>query len=216
MALFDVQTEMLRMWGYSMSPLEAIATVLYFVSVALAMRPHVFTWPTGMIANVALFALFYQVQLYSDMLLQCYFLVVSVYGWWQWHRRPEDVPLAIHGLSTQQRLRGIAVLGVCALLLGTSASRLHVWLPAIFERPAAFPYADALVAVSSVVATLLLARKCVENWILWIVVDVVSLVLYSAKGVLFLATEHAIFLGLAIGGLHRWSAALSAASEKRP
>ena len=72
--------------GYPLSFLELFGTLTGLVTVWLAARAHILTWPTGLINNLAFFLIFYQVQLYSDMLLQIYFFVISLYGWWYWQR----------------------------------------------------------------------------------------------------------------------------------
>jgi nicotinamide mononucleotide transporter len=203
-ALLDVETTALSLGGYSMSWLELVATLLYLVSVLLAIKPHIATWPTGMLANLALLSLFFQIQLYSDMLLQVYFLVISAYGWWAW-RRPTDtdsVPISMMGGRARLILGAGSVIAIA--MLAATASRLHLWLPGIFTSPAAFAGADASTTVLSIVATVLLARRKLESWVLWIVVDIVCVSLYSAKGVLLMACEHTVFLAMAVAGLHRW------------
>lgn len=77
-------------------------------------------------------------------------------------------------------------------------------MPAYFPLPTTYPYADSFVMVASMLATFLLAKKRIETWILWIVVDVVSVVLYLIKGVYFLSLEYVVFLGLATYGLLQW------------
>ena len=90
------------------------------------------------------------------------------------------------------------------LLIGTFISQIHLILPQIFEKPASFPYVDTFVAVCSVLAVILLARRTFETWVLWILVDVTSIWLYFVKGVKLIAVEYVIFLSLAVLGVLSW------------
>jgi nicotinamide mononucleotide transporter len=90
------------------------------------------------------------------------------------------------------------------LILGLFISGIHIHFPRLFRIPAAFPYADALTAVLSVYATFLMACKKIESWILWIIVDIISIVLYFQKGVLFISAEYIIFFIMAGIGLYQW------------
>jgi nicotinamide mononucleotide transporter len=172
--------------------------------VLLAIRAHVLTWPLGIVANVLLLALFFQIRLYSDMLLQCYYILVSLWGWWLWRRRGPRKPLEISQLSSAHRLAIGAASAVAIVALGSSAGRLYLWLPSFFPQPASFPFADATTTVLSVVATLLLAGKRIENWYLWLAVDAICVYLYASKGVHLMAAEYGLFFVMAAFGLARW------------
>lgn len=212
--LFDVGHVALRLGSYSVSWLELVSTALYLGSVVLAIRPHVMTWPLGIVANVLLFALFFQIQLYSDVLLQTYYIAVSAWGWWLWHHGDRYGPVKLGRLEAARLATVIAVACVAIVILGTVSGRVHLWLPALFPRAASFAYADATTTVLSVVATVLLARKKVESWILWLVVDAVCVYLYFAKGVLLMAAEYALFFIMAAAGLVRWRRILAVEAER--
>jgi nicotinamide mononucleotide transporter len=165
-----------------------------------ASKANILTWPTGIINEIALFVLFFQVQLYADMFLQVYFFIVTIFGWYKWKSNTADVPVTSVG-----SLKWIAVMMIVGTIgAGMIITNIHVWLPAYFALPAAYPFADSFVMVGSILATVLLAKKQVENWYLWIIVDVVSIVVYLLKGIYFLSLEYVIFLGLASFGLYRW------------
>jgi nicotinamide mononucleotide transporter len=188
--------------GYDLSYIELIATLFGLISVYYASRGNVLTWPTGILNEIALCILFYQVQLYADMFLQGYFFVMTLFGWYHWKNNTADVPI------TRLSPAGIQVYSIAlvtgTLLIGWCMSHLHGWLPQYFPLAAAYPYADSFVSVASILATVLLARKQLENWVLWIVLDMVSVVLYCIKGIYFLSLEYVIFLGLASWGLIQW------------
>lgn len=202
MNYLDINHIAFTIMGYPLSYIELLGTLSGLVSVYYASRANVLTWPTGIINEVALAILFYQVQLYADMLLQVFFLAVTIFGWYSWKSNKADVPIT--RLSTSTRQWYIFSLLAGTLLLGTCIRNLPHWLPAYFPHPAAYPYVDSFVTVASILATILLAKKQLENWICWIIVDVISVGLYLVKGINFLSIEYVIFLGLASWGLWQW------------
>lgn len=202
--MFSIDYIVLEVAGYPLSLIELLGTLSGLVSVWLATRAHVLTWATGIVNEAFFFLLFFQVQLYSDMLLQVFFFVVSVYGWINWRKKTGAEKKGISVLSADWRLIYLGILVLGTLVLGFVMSRIDVWLPQWFVQPAAYPYADAFTTMASVLATFLLARKCLESWWLWIVVDVVAVVLYFLKGINFVAVEYLVFLGLATYGLLNW------------
>lgn len=202
--MFSIDYIVLEIAGYPLSLIELLGTLSGLVSVWLATRAHVLTWPTGIVNEAFFFLLFFQVQLYSDMFLQVFFFVVSVYGWLNWRKKAGSERRGISMLNTDWRLIYLGILVVGTVVLGFVMGRIHLWLPQWFAEPAAYPYADAFTTMASVLATFLLARKCLESWWLWILVDVVAVVLYFLKGINFVAVEYLIFLGLATYGLMNW------------
>ncbi|HVI43634.1 MAG TPA: nicotinamide riboside transporter PnuC [Chitinophaga sp.] len=200
---FSIDHYFFTVLGYAVSYVEFIGTATGLLCVWLAARDHILTWPAGLINVSCFFILFWQHQLYADMFLQVYFFATNVYGWIFWYgKKPEHEP--VYALRNPRRwLLGSMTL-VLTVLLGWAISRLHVWWPQVFSQPAAYPYTDSLVAVMSVVANILLARRIWENWLLWILVDIVATAIYFSKGVKFLGVEYFILLIIAIMGLVRW------------
>ena len=203
-ALFDVKQTFFTVVGHNVSYVEFIGTLFGLISVFLAARANILTWPTGIINAIFFLAIFYQIQLYSDMFLQMYFCGMGVYGWFTWKYRAEHQQSAIRTLGNPDRLRLAAFIAAVTLLMGTLISQIHLVLPRIFEKPASYPYIDTFIAVSSVLAVILLARRIIETWVLWIIVDITSIGLYSVKGVKFIALEFVIFLCLAVLGVFSW------------
>jgi len=203
-ALFDVQEVFFTVLDHPVSYVEFMGTVLGLISVFLAARANIFTWPTGIANAIFFLVIFYQIHLYSDMFLQMYFCAMGVYGWYTWKYRAEHQQSAIRTLTNTNRLKLAALIAGAVLIIGTLISQLHVLLPQIFEKPASFPYIDTFVAVCSVLAVILLARRIFETWVLWILVDVTSIWLYFVKGVKLIAFEYVIFLSLAVLGILSW------------
>jgi nicotinamide mononucleotide transporter len=202
--------------GYPMSCIEFAGTALYLCSVWLISRRSVLTWPVGMIAVALFMALFYQIRLYSDTLEQVYYLGASVYGWWYWSRsEPGTRTIAEVDFSGARSAAAwlIATLMLSAGL-GVVMSRVHEWAPWLFPEAASYPYLDALTTVMSLVAMWLMARKHIESWIYWIVVDAVGIWLYFVKDVKFVSLLYVILLVLAIGGLADWMRARRTAGAR--
>lgn len=202
MHFFDIHNSLVDVWGYSLSYVECIGTIFGLISVYFATRANILTWGTGIVNEVCLFVLFFQVQLYADMFLQVYFFGVTLYGWKQWNRKKQ--PVHITFLTKRQRIFLLTGLVAGTCLLGIFFSRLHLLLPAYFKLEAAYPFTDSFVMMASILATVLLARKNMENWYLWMAVDLVCVVLYAIKGIYFLSLEYGLFLALVSYGFIHW------------
>lgn len=203
--VFSASQTFITIHGYEMSYLEFAGTLLNLASVWLVARRNVLTWPVG-IAGVVLFGcLFYQIHLYSDFFEQIYFFVTGAYGWWAWTRlRDDGQGEPIMRLSPRAIVLVVAIVGLGSVSMGALMAHIDRLFPRFFPEPASYPYIDAWTTVMSFVAQLLLARKKVENWILWILVDVIGIWLYWVKGVPVIAVLYAFFLFLACRGLIEW------------
>jgi nicotinamide mononucleotide transporter len=204
--LFSVNNVAFTIFGYPMSYIELVGTLLYLWSVWLIAQKNILTWPIGIVSVLFYMSLFYQIHLYSDALEQVYYLGASAYGWWHWSRIPKE-----HGKITSVQFSSqvsllvwLVVTLVLGLLAGTLMSRIHLLLPKFFTEPASYPYVDALTTVGSFTAMWLMARRRVESWVYWIVIDVVGIVLYYLKEVKFVSLLYVLLLALAMKGLWGW------------
>lgn len=212
--LFDASVYLFYIGSYGVSFIELLATVTGIISVWYAARTHLLTWPTGMINAVFLFVFFFQLNLYADMFLQVYFFTVCAYGWWKWkdHSQQNDDRI-ITWMQRKTQLLWLAGLAAATVLFGWCMLHLHTWLPAVFAAPAAYPFADGAIAMMSVAAQLLMARKKTESWLLWIAIDVLAIAVYALKGAYVLSGEYVLFLGLASYGFYKWNNAAQRASS---
>jgi nicotinamide mononucleotide transporter len=190
-----------------MSVYEILGVVFGIVSVYLTVRENIWCWPTGLV-NVALFIIvFYQARLYADMGLQVLYVILCLYGWYEW----------LHGGSNHGPLR--VSRAPRAALLGLFAGGIaFAWpLGALLRTAtdASLPYFDASTASFSLVAQALQTKKWIENWWVWIVVDAVYVGMYIVKGLYLTAGLYAIFLVLAAAGLVQWRRALVPAGANR-
>jgi nicotinamide mononucleotide transporter len=184
-----------------MTVLEAIAVLFGIACVVLTIRQSVWCWPTGLVQVVLYVQVFYVARLYSDMLLHVAYVVLQIYGWRQWLRGAADTSaLPVSSLSWTARATGAAAIGVIAVAWGTAMATY---------TDAAAPHADAFIAAASLGAQYLLAHKLIENWLIWLTVDVVGIAVYWSRDLRLTAGLYAVFLLLAAIGLRTWLRALS-------
>jgi nicotinamide mononucleotide transporter len=202
---FDISSTLFQIWGYQVSYLEFVGTLLYFGSVVLIAKKNIWTWPVGIASVILYMILFYQFQLYSDALEQIYYLVVSFFGWWYWNRRKlQDESKSM--FSTGGKLFWPAAISILAgITLGSFMSEIHIHLPAMFPEPASMPYLDAVTTTLSLTAMWLLSVRRAESWVYWIIVDILAIYIYFSKGILFIGVQYVALLAIAIYGLFNWA-----------
>lgn len=180
-----------------MSNLELIASILGAIAVWLVVKRNILNFPIG-IAMVSLYAwIFFEAKLYSDMLLQGVFAVMQVQGWYLWSKRDsktETEQLTIRSMQPRQWIwtgviQLVGTLGLGYLMQFTDAS---------------LPYLDAFAAVQSILAQWWLNKRYLENWILWIAVDEVYLMIYGYKSLYYTTGLYALFLCMAVAGYLEW------------
>ena len=185
--------------------IEAIAAVCGLLCVWLTVRQNVWCWPIGLIQVLLYIGVFFQARLYSDVLLHIVYVVLQLYGWHHWlyggRRRTE---LMVSTLPWSGLLSWIAVAVAIAIPWGYSM--------ATFTNAAA-PYPDAFIAVMSLVAQWLMARKKIESWHFWIAVDVVAIGVYFDKRLFITAALYSVFLLLALVGYVQWRQSLKSDLE---
>ena len=182
-----------------MDRIEALAAVLVVVNVALVARRSVWNYPFALLA-VAIYAfVFAQARLYSDALLQAFFVVVNLYGWIMWVRvKAAAGEVVVVVLAPVARAAWAIGVVVVAAAWGTAMHRY---------TDAAYPWWDAGIAAASVAAQVLQARRVLESWWLWIAVDVASVPLYAAKSLWFTTALYGLLLVISIAGLVDWQRA---------
>ncbi len=188
-----------------MSPIEVLAVVATLASVWLSVRRNILTWPTGIIGVSAYFVVFLRTRLYADMVLQVLFFVQCSYGWWAWRRSERRAEPPIRTLSSMRRAGVVAGVAALSWIAGTLLSRY---------TDASAPYWDATASVLSITANQLLARRLLENWVLWIVADALYVGIFAWKGLHLSAALYALFLGMVIAGLRRWTREYRAGSNR--
>jgi nicotinamide mononucleotide transporter len=181
----------------SLTPLEGVAVAFGLLSVWLSTRENIWSWPTALV-NVGLFTVvFYRARLYADTGLQVIYFLLSLYGWYQWK----------FGGENRTELRVSRVTPRLALALGAIGAAGSLALGTLLQRQtdASLPFLDSTLSVFSLIAQWMMTRKILENWALWIALDVVYVWMFIAlKSLHVTAFQYAVFLVLAALGLRDW------------
>jgi len=190
----------------SLPLLELAAVITALLYVILAARGNIWCWPAAFVSTALYTAIFYDVYLWMDSLLQLYYMVMAVYGWFCWQK--EKNKAASNVLESQisvsqwpliRHVKAIIVLTILSLALG--------WFMDV-KTPTDFPYLDAATTVFAVFTTYLVTQKVLENWLYWLVIDFVSIYIYIQKGLMPTAVLFALYVVLAAYGYYHWLQAL--------
>lgn len=182
-----------------MTPLEIVAVVVSFAGIWLTAKRRMLCWPVNLVACALYFALFLDVRLYADMVLQALFGVAILYGWIAWARGQDDTgDVVVVSLQPMHAFAGLAAGAVGAVAIG--------WFTSHYTN-AALPWMDATLSSFSLVAQYWTARRHAASWLLWIAVDVLYVGMFVAKGLMLTAGLYAAMIALAVMGYRRWRAA---------
>ncbi|CAG19841.1 nicotinamide riboside transporter PnuC [Photobacterium profundum] len=224
LAWFDINNTLVNIpigGGYAMSWIEAVGTVFGLLCIWYASQEKTINYVFGLI-NVSLFAIiFFQIQLYGILMLQLFFFCANIYGWYAWTRpSSEDGDMLEVRWLNKQKMAFTAAVSVAAIAIMTvfidpiffALANISVDVLNTFGAdlarpelsPDAFPFWDSVMTVLSIVAQILMTRKYVENWMLWVVINMISVCIYAAQGVYALSIEYAILLFIAANGSRQW------------
>ena len=206
---FSVKHIIFSWYGYDMSYIELLGAVFGLWAVVLSTQEKVSSWYIGVVNVLLSFWMFYQIQLYSDMFLQVYFLVTNLLGWYWWTHPKKGAEneinqLKISILNNKEKINYSVIIFAGTFLCGFFIGHIHELFPLFFQKPAAFPYLDTFVMVASIVAQYLLTKKKLDAWTLWIIIDVVATVIYFQKNILLYSVEYFIFCAVAAYGFWNW------------
>jgi len=180
----------------AMSALELAAVVFAVAYLVLAVRQIIWCWPAALVSVALSLVLFYDARLYMESLLQVFYFAMGVYGWQQWARGGESG----HGVAVRWWDPRAHALAVAAIVAASAA--FGALLAA--RTDAALPYADSFTTVAAVIATFMVAKKVIENWIYWFVIDSVSIYLYWQRGLPLYALLFVLYLVLIVIGFRAW------------
>ena len=207
--------------GYDLSWIEAVGTLAGLLCIWLASLEKISNYAFGLI-NVTLFAIiFFQIQLYASLLLQLFFFAANIYGWYAWSRQnsQQEAELQIRWLPLP---KAIAWFVACVVAIGfmtvyinpvfafltrvavsaMSGIGLSVTMPEL--QPDAFPIWDSCMMVLSIAAMILMTRKYVENWLLCVIINVISVVIFALQGVYAMSLEYLLLTFIALNGSRMW------------
>ena len=182
--------------------IEVIGTLFGILYIFFSIKQNVWCWPVGLVSSIIYVVVFFSSKFYADMGLQFYYVFISIYGWYNW----------IYGVNTKHT-KTLEVTNSSlklGLILFVINAILFVFISIILVNftDSEIPYWDAFTTAASIIATWMLAKKKIEHWIIWIIVDAVSLGLYIYKGLYATVVLFAVYTVLAFIGYLEWKKSL--------
>lgn len=194
MTLGEALDEVATVWA-GVSPLEAVAAVLGLVYLVLVIGQRRSAWLAALASTALYLLVFYRARLYMQAALQLYYIAVALYGWHAWRRRADGGELPVTRAAPRVQLAGLAAVVVASAATATWLAR---------ETGSADPFLDSLTTWASVFTTWLVARKKIDNWPWWLVVDAL-IVLLCWRGRLYPSMIlYGLYLGLVVLGWRSW------------
>ena len=185
--------------------LEIIAVVFGFVAIWLAAKGKVVNFGIGLVNCVLYMVLFGRVGLYSAMILQGVYFVIDLYGLYSWRKpRKEEKELKVSWLTWRERGWVALIVVATGVLWGMGVKYGAQLLPENIAEPQ-YPFVDAILTTTSIVAQILLTRKKIDNWVMWVMVDVVYVGLYVAVGMYWTAGLYVAYTIIALRAVYIWS-----------
>ncbi|MBV7317098.1 nicotinamide riboside transporter PnuC [Shewanella sp. NIFS-20-20] len=195
----EAQSDWLMMNGW-----EALAVLLAMAYLILAMRQSIWCWPAALASTAIYTLLFWKVSLLMESVLNVYYMAMAVYGFWLWkHGGERGQGQALVSWSLKRHAVIIGATSLISLAVG--------YLMATYTH-ASMAYLDAATTCFAVMTTVLVAKKVVENWLYWVVIDLVSIYLYMNKGMILTSGLFVVYVGLAISGYFLWRKQLQPSS----
>lgn len=192
----------------ALSPWEASAVLLGIAYLLLATREHIACWICAFFSTLIYTVLFWESSLLMESALNVYYMAMAAYGWSQWRRRGEvgdgysnsggqDIGAELR-ISTWTTQRHLLVIGGVLVLAAASGALLGSY------TEAAWPYLDSFTTWGAVVTTWMVAKKILENWIYWLVIDAISIPLYIDRGLHLTAVLFCAYLVIVVFGFFNW------------
>tara|TARA_Y100000746_G_scaffold232796_1_gene251695 strand:- start:19509 stop:20141 length:633 start_codon:yes stop_codon:yes gene_type:complete len=194
--------------AYSNSPtfiiiLEFIAVVFGIISVVYAKKENILVYPTGIICTIITIYLLYRAQYFGDMMMNIYYSIMSIYGWWNWSRIKDNRYIVL--ITRTNKKEYLIAFFFFLLTIGITYTVYIMNLDSL-EIP---NYIDIFTSGIFFTAMWLMANKKIESWIFWVIGDIITVPLYSYRGLGMLSLQYLIFLVLAIQGYLEWKKTLN-------
>ena len=175
--------------------LEIVGVITGLLCVALAAMNKIWNWPIAIVSVGVYIFIFFDSHLYADMGLQFYFMGMNIYGWYFWSHKPATEKKTPVLLITRKEI----ILSVIAIVIFT------FFLGTVLKyTPASYPYIDSFCTACSLVGQVFLARKVLENWLIWIFVDIIYVGVYIFKHLELTAVMYAVYIIIALLGYLDW------------
>ena len=186
--------------------LEITAVIFGLLSVWYSKNNNILVFPTGMISTSIFIYLLYKWVLLGDMLINAYYFIMSIYGWYIWTRKKNDIETPITTASSNEKKIGLIIF---------LSSLVFVYLVYVYfdKWGTITSYIDNLTTAIFFVGMWLMAKRKIENWIFWIIADIISIPLYFYKGFTFTSLQYLIFTFIAIAGYYSWKNILNKSKQ---
>lgn len=185
-----------------MATWEIIGTVFALLGVVLTTQQVVWCWPVSIVATVIYIYIFYESKIYGDSALQVFYLAMSFYGWYEWlYGGKGHTELTLSKMNLRQWMGTIAAGAIGTVVLAFILKKTDTNVP----------WLDATTTSFSLVATWMMARKMVENWLFWVVIDAIYIGVYIYKDLNVTAFQYFVFTVLAAFGYWQWNKELQKA-----
>ncbi len=185
----------LSIWLSQQSLLETFGVITGILCVYLAAKNNILNWPIAIVSVTIYIVIFIEAKLYADTGLQVYFLLTNIYGWYFWSQKTGTKKVPVTSISRKEIIYSVIAILVFTVSLGFLLQR---------GTDASFPFIDSFCTACSLVAQFFLARKVMENWLIWIFVDVIYVGVYIAKGLDLTAGMYALYIYIAYIGYMDW------------
>ena len=183
-------------WLQGQTLLESAGVLTGILCVWLAAKNNIWNWPIAIISVSIYIVIFLEAKLYADMGLQVYFMAMNIYGWYFWSRKSANAPkVPVKRISKKEMILSLLGVAVFTALLGFLLFK---------KTDAAFPFIDSCWTAGSLVAQWFMARKVLENWLIWVFVDIIYVGVYLAKDLNLTAGMYALYIYIALTGYLAW------------
>ncbi|GGH22033.1 nicotinamide riboside transporter PnuC [Mucilaginibacter phyllosphaerae] len=185
----------LQEWWQHQTWQELTGVITGLLCVYLAAKNNIWNWPFAIVSVTIYIFIFFEAHLFADMGLQVYFLAMNIYGWYYWSHKPaNENKTPVTRISPKAIMLSAAAIVIATFILGS----------VLKYTTASYPYIDSFCAACSLVAQVFLARKVLENWLIWIFVDVIYVGVYLFKGLHLTAGMYAVYVAIALMGYIDW------------
>lgn len=183
--------------------LEAIAFVFGIASVWYAKKENILVYPTGLIATIITVYLLYKAEYFGDMMMNFYYSIMSLYGWWNWSRKKgSEYMVPISRTTKKEKLIGLLMFFLTIIVT-------YLVYKGLNKQIETENYIDIVTSGIFFTAMWYMANKKIENWTLWIFADIITVPLYAYRGLGMLSLQYLIFTILAIQGYLTWRKSLN-------
>ena len=210
MNILNINYIVFTLWDYKASLVELLGIIFNFFSIYLMTIDNVLNWPIGIVGSIFFATLFYQVQLYSEVVQQVFFFIAGFYGWWMWSKlrrttgNDQKKDAAIQYLTIKNRIICGIVILIGSLIMGYIMQNISSWLPRYSLISASFPYLDAFVVMSSFIALFMISNKKIESWYLFAFIYAILMGINWSKELYVMVIFFILLFILAVKGIVNW------------